>query len=206
MKLTINYQEQYSRVDLLLRTLFGWLYILLPHAFLLLFLGLWGLILQFIAFWAILFTGRYPQSFFEFQVALLKWDTRLNARMWNLSDGYPAFGIKGTDEYTDFQMAYPENLSRGLALVKMLFGGIYVLLPHGFVLYFRTLASLVLSFLAFWAVLFTGKFPEKWHAFIVGTLRWNYRVKLYLGFMTDTYPPFTGKELSDEPPFEDRAN
>jgi hypothetical protein len=206
MKLTIQNQESYSRVDLLLRTLFGWLYILLPHAFLLFFLGIWSAILQFIAFWAILFTGRYPESFFEYQVDLMRWGVRVNARMWNLSDGYPAFGLKATDEYTNVEVAYPENLSRGLAVVKLLFGGLYVMLPHGFILYFRTLASLVLGFLAFWAVLFTGEFPASWHRFIVGTMRWNLRVKLYLGFMTDTYPPFSGKEIPAETPFEERSN
>ena len=61
MKLTIKHQEKYSRGELLLRTIFGALYIYLPHGFILMFVGLWGGILQFVAFWVILFTGRYPQ-------------------------------------------------------------------------------------------------------------------------------------------------
>ena len=92
MKLTIQHQERYSRGELLLRTLFGWIYILIPHVFILMFVSLWGAILQFAAFWVILFTGRYPQSMFEFQVGLMKWSLRVNARMYNVSDGYPAFG------------------------------------------------------------------------------------------------------------------
>ena len=63
MKLTITHQERYSRGELLLRTLFGWLYIALPHGLVLLFVGLWGAILQFVAFWVILFTGRITQRY-----------------------------------------------------------------------------------------------------------------------------------------------
>ena len=94
MKLTIQHQESYSRGELLLRTFFGWIYIIIPHAFILLFVSLWGAILQFVAFWVILFTGRYPQSMFEFQVGLMKWNLRVSARLYNISDGYPAFGLE----------------------------------------------------------------------------------------------------------------
>lgn len=194
MKLTINHQETYSRGELLLRTFFGFLYIGIPHYFLLFFVGIWSSILTFISFWAILFTGRYPQSFFEYQVGLQKWSVRLQARIMNLADGYPAFGIKGTDDRTSFELDYPENLSRGMALVKAFFGWIYCALPHVFVWYFRLLASMFLNFLGWWAVLFTGKYPASWHTFNVGTVRWMARVNLYMSYMTDTYPPFSGKE------------
>ncbi len=110
MILTIKNQEHYSRGELLLRTIFGPLYITLPHVFLLFFVGLWGAILFFVAFLVVVFTGNYPQSFFEFQVQLMRWKLRLNARLFNLSDGYPAFGLLGTDdEYTQFEVPYPEG-------------------------------------------------------------------------------------------------
>lgn len=194
MKLSIKYQESYSRGELLLRSLFGIIYIVIPHFFLLIFVGIWGAILQFIAWWVILFTGRYPQSFFEFQVALMRWNIRLNARLLNLTDGYPSFGPSGTDENTSLEVEYPESLSRATLLIRTFFGVIYVLIPHGFILYFRTLWGMILTFLAFWAVLFTGRYPESWHQFNVNTLRWSTRVSLYMNAMTDTYPPFTGKE------------
>lgn len=194
MKLTIKHQETYSRGDLLLRTFFGFIYIGIPHYFLLLFVGIWGSILQFISWWSILFTGRYPQSFFEFQVGLQRWSLRLQARIMNLSDGYPAFGIKGTDELTSFEMPYPESLSRGTLLLKTFFGIFYCILPHAFCLIFRNIASQFLAFLAWWVVLFTGKYPATWHAFNVGTIRWSARVGLYMGYMTDEYPRFSGKE------------
>ena len=198
MKLTIVHQEKYSRSDLLLRTFFGWFYIYLPHYILLIIVGIWASILTFLAFWAILFNDRYPRNFFEFNVGVIRWGIRVQARFFNLSDGYPVFDIDSTEEYTDFQMAYhPENLSRGMAIIKLLFGWLYCGLPHMFVLYFRSLVTIILSFLAFWVVLFTGKYPASWHKFNVGTIRWGTRVNLYLGFMTDVYPPFNGTEISD---------
>jgi hypothetical protein len=199
MKLSITHQEKYSRGELLLRTFFGWLYIVLPHMFILLFMGLWGAILQFVAFWVILFTGRYPESMFEYQKGLMAWNLRLSARMYNLSDGYPAFGIKATDEgYTSLEIPYPEKVGRGLTLLRALFGWIYVLIPHGFILYFRAIWVGILIFISWWAVLFTAKYPPMAYDWATGQLRWQMRVNVYLMYMTDTYPPFTGDELADE--------
>jgi hypothetical protein len=198
MKLTIQHQEHYSRGELLLRTFFGWLYIAIPHGFLLMFVGLWGAILQFVAFWVILFTGRYPQSMFEYQVNVMRWSVRLMARMYNLSDGYPAFGLKSTDEHTGVEVPYPEKVSRGLTLLRLFFGWIYVMIPHGFILYFRAIWVFILIFVAWWVVLFTGKYPENMHNWVAGQVRWGMRLRLYMTFMTDTYPPFTGDELPEE--------
>lgn len=198
MKLTIKHQEHYSRGELLLRTFFGLFYIMLPHGFILMFVGLWGAILQFVAFWVILFTGRYPESMFEFQQGLLKWNVRLTARLYNVSDGYPAFGVKSSDDYTDLSVPYPEKVSRGLTLVRLLFGIFYVYLPHYFILYFRAIFVGLLMFLAWWVVLFTAEYPKTFHEWVVGQVRWQIRVSLYMMFMTDTYPPFTGDELPDE--------
>jgi hypothetical protein len=194
MKLTIHHQETYSRVELLLRTFFGWLYIGIPHYFLLFFISIWAAILIFIAFWVVLFTGRYPKNMYEFQAGLMRWVLRLNARIYNLSDGYPAFGIKAVNEHVTLDLPYPEKLNRGLLLLRTFFGFIYVLIPHGFLLFFRYIATMVIVFLAWWAVLFTGKYPLSFHTYVTGLLRWTNRVNIYLMFMTDKYPPFSGKE------------
>jgi len=193
MNFEINHQENYSRSELLLRTFLGLFYIALPHAFLMFFAGIWSAIINFIAFWSILFTGRYPEKMYNFQVGLIAWAVRVQARMYNLADAYPAFGLKGTDEYTSFEMPYPEHISRGKTLLRTFFGIFYVMIPHGFILYLRFIAMAFLSMVAFWVVIFTGKYPAEWHKFIVDTLRWNVRVSLYISNMTDTYPPFSGK-------------
>ncbi|MBI2967033.1 MAG: DUF4389 domain-containing protein [Bacteroidetes bacterium] len=194
MQLSIKHQESYSRGELLLRSFFGIFYIVIPHYFVLAFVGIWSSILTFIAWWSILFTGRYPQSFFEYQVGVQRWGFRVSAALYNLADGYPAFGVKTKSENVIFEMPYPEKLGRGMLLVKTFFGGIYCAIPHVFVWYFRFLGTMILGFLAWWVILFTGKYPASWHKFNVGTIRWMARVNLYLSFMTDDYPPFSGRE------------
>lgn len=189
----IIHQESYSRGQLLLRSFFGIFYIMIPHGFALGVMGLAGAVLRFIAWWAVLFTGKYPRSFFDFQLGLLKWSTRVNARMLNLADGYPAFGNSGQDANTNVHVAYPESLSRGTLLLRAFFGIIYVLIPHGLCLLFRGIATYFVVFIAWWAILITGKYPKGMFDFVVGTLRWATRIGIYMGFMTDKYPPFSGK-------------
>lgn len=198
MKLKVKHQESYSRLELILRTLFGFLYIVIPHGFLLFFVSLWGAILQFVAFWIVLFTGKYPQSIFDFQAGLIRWNLRLSARIYNIADGYPAFGIKATDEHTSFEVQNPEKISRGLVLLRLFLGFFYVFIPHGFILFFRSIFVMILVFLAWWIVLFTGKYPASFHNWITGQLRWGTRINLYMKYMTDKYPAFTGDELPDE--------
>lgn len=191
MTFNIKYAERLSRGELLLRSFFGFIYIFIPHGFVLFFVGLWGLILSFISWWIILFTGRYPQSYFEYQVGLIRWVTRLRARQFNLTDGYPAFGVSSTDEAVTVDVEYPASVSRGLTLLRTFFGALYVGIPHGFCLFFLSLAVGVAAFVGWWVVLITGRQSEGIQNFIVGFLRWTTRVNLYLGNMTDTYPPFS---------------
>ena len=194
MKLSITHQEKYSRGQLLLRTLFGYFYIGIPHGFLLGIVGIWYAIIEFAKFWVVLFTGRFPESMFKFQLGYQNWYLRVYATLMNLVDGYPAFYPRGTSDTVKLEAARPEKVNQGMVLVRVLFGWIYVGIPHGICLYGRLIASMVLVFLAWWAVLFTGKYPERWHAFNVGTFRWAVRLVHYFGYFTDTYPPFSGKE------------
>ncbi len=194
MKFEILRQERYSRGQLLLRTFFGLIYIALPHFFVLSFLEIWSGILTFLAFWSILFTGRYPRSMYEFQVKFLRWLLRVDARLLNLLDGYPKFGLNAVDESVVFEVEYPEHLGVGDLLLKLFFGFFYVLIPHMIGLYIRWLVTAIVISIAWWVVLITGKYPEGLHRFVVGTLRWSFRLVMYqFMLMTDKYPPLHGR-------------
>ena len=193
MRLIIPYQESFSRAELLLRSFFGWLYIMIPHGIILAILGIISYFITFIAFFAILFTGKYPEGMFNFQVGVQRWQMRVTARMMNIQDGYPPFSMDSGGDTVDLHVPYPPSLSRGLLLLKVFFGFLYVGIPHGIILALRYIVVYIILFLAWWVVLFTGNYPESWHGFVVDTLRWQTRVMLYLNFMTDEYPPFTGK-------------
>jgi hypothetical protein len=191
MKLDIQLQESNSRGQLLLRSFFGFFYIIIPHAFCLFFLSIWGAILMFLTWWAILFTGKYPRGFFDYQVKLLRWNLRLTARLLNLVDGYPAFGLDAVDEKITFDVPYPESYSRGQLLLISFLGG-FMLLPHAFCILFIAIGSFFVNFIAWWAILFTGKYPAGLHSYMVRYLRWTYRVNTYFSFMRSSYPPFNG--------------
>ncbi len=198
MHFRVKYKPTYDRGELLLRSILGFIYIIIPHFFILLFIGLAAGVLNFISFWVILFTGEYPESFFDFQVRFMRWGNRVGLSLSNLIDGYPAFGLDSEHPDVVFGVEYPTNLSRGTLLLKTFLGFFYVLLPHGIVLYLRFIATAVLQFLAFWSVLFTGEYPENWHRFNVGTARWQLRLNAFMYNMDQTYPDFTGHELPSE--------
>jgi len=198
MRLQIEYQENYSRGELLLRTFFGIFYIFIPHFIVLFFVGIWAAILNLFSFFSIQFTGRYPENWFKFQVGYMKWNLRLQARMYNITDDYPKFGIDVEDPAIKFSVPYPEQLSRGHALLRLLFGWFYVGLPHGIILSFLAAAVQFIVFLNFWIVLFTKRMPKGLFDFIEGMMRWSTRVSVYMNYMTDTYPAFSLEETPEE--------
>ncbi len=193
MKYGVKHQESYSRGELLLRTIFGGFYIALPHALVLIFLLIWSSLLNFISFWAILITGKYPEKMFNYQLNLQRWSLRVNARLQNLSDGYPAFGLSASDSNIIIELERPEKSNRGTVLLRAMFGFLYVMLPHAFCLIFLLIGASFVRLIAFWAVLITGKYPKGMHDYMVGLLRWQYRISIYMGYMTDVYPPFSLK-------------
>ena len=190
--LSIRRQESYSRGELLLRSFFGIFYILIPHAIALTFVSLWGAILQFLTFWAVLFTGKYPRNWFDTQLGILNWNLRLNATLLNMADGYPAFGLSGEHPGIQLHIPYREDVPRYEAFVRGLLGGL-VILPHAIILVFRANWVLFLNFLAWWAILFTGRFPQNWFTWCEEQMRWGTRLNAYLLYMTEEYPPFTGR-------------
>ena len=92
-----------------------------------------------------------------------------------------------------FSVDYPENLSRGMLLLKVFFGWLYVGIPHGICLWLYGIAVSIVTFIAFWSILFTGKFPKGMFDFVVGYMRWTLNVEVYLGLLRDEYPPFSGE-------------
>jgi hypothetical protein len=178
----------------------------IPHFFVLIFLWLAFVVMSFFAFVAILFTGRYPRSIFDFNVGVLRWTWRVT---------YYACGGLGTDHYPPFsleekadfpahlEIAYPEHLSRGLVLVKWWLLAIPhylvlgVFLGGGWAVADSTNSSAassgligLLVLVAAIVLLFTGRYPRGVFDLVLGLNRWVLRVWAYAGLMTDEYPPF----------------
>lgn len=194
MRLIIDRQESYSRGELLLRTFFGYLYIGIPFVFVMLFVGLWASLLGFVAWWVILFTGSYPQNWFNYQVKVMRLQLRVTSRLSHLRDGYPSLSLSADDPECTLEVEYPESLDRLDLLLKSFFGFFYVLLPHSLILLFRGIWASILNLIGWFSVLFTGNYPESAFNFQVENIRWSLRVNIYMANMTDNYPPFNGKE------------
>jgi hypothetical protein len=168
----------------------------IPHFIILAFLWIAFVVVCIIAFFAILFTGKYPKGLFEFNTGVLRWTWRVGFYSYAAlgTDKYPPFSLKPDDDYpADLEIRYPEKLSRGLVLVKWWL----LAIPHYIIVAFFEGTgegpgglAFILAIFAGIALLFTGKYPEDIFKLVVGMNRWSYRVAAYASLMTDKYPPF----------------
>ena len=170
--------------------------LLIPHLIILYFLGIVGAIVYFIATFAILFTGKYPSGLFNFYVGFQRWNSNAYAYLASLYDKYPPFSMDSQEGYPlTLSVDYPPNFNRILNFP--LFIGLTIKLiltiPHLIILSFLFLAAFIVVFIAQFAILFTGSFPEGMHAFVTGVGRWWMRVNAYVYGLTDSYPPFSLK-------------
>ncbi len=169
--------------------LLKWL-LIIPHYIILFFLWIAFCVVWVIAFFAILFTGRYPRGLFDFNVGVLRWTWRVGFYNYEAlgTDRYPPFTLESVDDYpADLQVEYPEKLSQGLVLVKWWL----LAIPHLIIVsLFQDGLVSTLAIIAAVILLFTGKYPEDIFKLVVGMNRWSYRVSAYVALMTDEYPPF----------------
>ena len=133
----------------------------------------------------LLFRRKYPKWWYDWNLNFAKFSYRVASYFYLMTDVYPS-----TDEEQNVQleMAYPDatRLNRWLPLVKW-----FLAIPHIIVLCFLGIAALVVIIIAWFAILFTGKYPKGLFDFVLGVMRWGFRVMCYAMIMiTDKYPPF----------------
>jgi hypothetical protein len=135
----------------------------------------------------ILFRQKYPKWWFDWNIALTKFGIRVATYIGLLTDIYPS-----TDEEqaVHIEIPYPDvpkDLSRGLPLVKW-----FLAIPHYIILAFLVIAAFVCVVIAWFAILFTGRYPRGLFDFVVGVYRWSLRVDAYAFLLTtDRYPLFS---------------
>jgi len=134
----------------------------------------------------ILFRQKYPRWWFDWNLELQRFTNRVGIYLALMDDRYPS-----TDDHQSVHLDYPypdaaRDLNRWLPLVKWLLA-----IPHYIVLFFLDIAAFVVVIVAWFAILFTGTYPQGMFGFVEGVIRWNVRVVGYaLVLITDRYPPF----------------
>ncbi|KKK49130.1 hypothetical protein LCGC14_3138190 [marine sediment metagenome] len=181
LRYDVEYPEELSRWLIFVK----WL-LVIPHVVILYALSIAAGVIGFIAFFAILFTKRYPRGLFDFVVNVNRWNANVMAYEMLFRDEYPPFSWEPGEYAVTYEVDYPEELNRWLPLIKWLLA-----IPHIIVLLFLFIAVYFVFIIAFFAILFTKRFPRGLFDFTVGVHRWNYRVSVYTNLQRDEYPPFS---------------
>lgn len=174
----VAYPQRLSRLLIFVK----WL-LLLPHLLVLWVLQIVVSIVSFIAFFAILITGRYPKELWDISLSILRWHVRVSVYAALMRDEYPPFGDQSYP--IRLEMVYPTRLSRWKIFVKWL-----LIIPHTVALWVLGILSGLATVITWFAILITGEYPRTLFDFNVGVLRWSTRVSIYVLLMSDVYPPF----------------
>lgn len=137
----------------------------------------------------IVFRQRYPRWWFDFALELNRFSTRVETYLLLLTDRYPSTVEK---QSVHLELSYPDakkDLNRWLPLVKW-----FLAIPHYVVLMVLGIVVVLVTIIAWFAILFTGRYPKDLFDFVVGVFRWSWRVTAYAFLLTtDKYPPFSLK-------------
>ena len=176
------YQDRYHRWLPLVKWLLAF-----PHYVVLVFLVIGVFFAKLAAFFAVLFTGRYPEGIFNFVAGVLRWGWRVNAYVILLTDRYPPFSLEAEPDYpARLEIDYPgEGVENWRPLVHWL-----LILPYALVAgVLVSLAGLV-AFIGVFVILFTKDLPKGMFDLILIPYRWQFRSSAYAMFMVTRYPPF----------------
>jgi hypothetical protein len=174
------------------RPLVQWL-LAIPHMLVVGVLGYVAELVAFISWLAILFTGKQPDGLAGIQRMYQRYQMRTWAYVGFQLEDYPPFSFSMTDadpgDYAglrvDFRTA-EEGRNRGTVLIRLL-----MVIPHVIVLSLAWIAGFLAVLAGFFAVLFTGRWPEGLRSFVLGLMRWQLRFNSYFFLLNDEYPPFS---------------
>jgi hypothetical protein len=148
-------------------------------------IGLVAFVMAVVSWFAIVFTGKQPKGLWDFANFYLHWRSRAVAYTALLRDEYPPFG-EGPYPVQLGLGEFPEVRNRLAVGLRLIY-----LIPHIIVLFFIGIAWVITTVISWFAILFSGAYPESFYRFSVGYLRWSLRVEAYALLLHDEYPPFS---------------
>jgi Domain of unknown function (DUF4389) len=180
-RLDVAYPDALSRLLIFVKWVLA-----IPHYVALFFLGIGAWFVLIIAWFAVLITGTYPIGMFNYLVGVMRWGARVGAYVLLMTDQYPPFTLDDDPSYpVRLEIDYPERVARWRPLVHWLLA-----IPVAFVAAVIHVLAEVCVFLAWFAILITGRFPQGMFDVVVIAFRWTVRVNTYVYWMTEAYPPF----------------
>lgn len=173
------------------RPLVQWL-LAIPHLLVASVLRSLRQVLTLISLFTVLFTEQIPRSLFDAIVMTYRYEWRAMSYALFMHEDYPPFDFEmsceddGVEVHTSLRLTYPDHLARWKPLYKW-----FLAIPHYFVMAALAIVSCLGVIAGFFAVLFTGQYPKGIRDFLVNAYRYALRVEAYVGFLTDSYPPFS---------------
>jgi hypothetical protein len=167
----------------------------IPHMIVVALVQFGAAIAAWIGYWIIAFTGTLNPEIARFVHNSLGWNIRIGAWIASLRDEYPAFALEEPEYAARVTITEPTlERNQGLAVVGILSLKTILVIPHAIVLVFVGIAAAIAGWIAYWAIAFTGVYPEGIFRFVEGALRWGTRISAWLFSLTDEYPPFALNE------------
>lgn len=179
----VEYLERRSRLTVLFRLVLAIPQLIVVYLLQSVLYSLTGL-----AWFSILFTGRYPKGFFDFNAGIMRWTANVLAYAALLRDEYPPFSFERGEYPLTLGLERADRQSR-----LRLFIRVFALFPNQLVFYLVELAWLATTVVAWFAILITGRYPRRLFQFSVGVMRWYQRQFAYLYLLRDEYPPYGTK-------------
>lgn len=183
VRFDVEYPAELSRLLIFVKWLLA-----IPHLVILYALGGVLSVITIFAFFAILFTTRYPEGLFKIAVGVMRWQANVYAYILLMCDDYPPFSWDAGEYPLTLEVEYPDTLNRWLPLIKWL-----LIIPNLIVFTIVAIVAYFVIVISWFAILFTGKFPRGMFDFVAGMLRWSLRLNAYTYLMRDEYPPFSLK-------------
>jgi len=181
----IAYAERVARW----RPLVNWV-LVLPLYLWLAVLGYGAAVVSLASWFAIVFTGRLPERWGDYLVAVLRYQWRVMAFLFGLTTSYPGFpAAAGHVDPGDYPAALYSARPAARRRVTVVFRAVLVI-PQLLVLYFVSLAAFFVLVIGWFAVVVLGRWPQGLRSFVVGWMRWTVRVSGYWYLIVDEYPPF----------------
>jgi hypothetical protein len=181
VRFDVEYPDGLSRLLIFVKWLLA-----IPHYIALIFLAIGAYVVLIISWFAVIITGQYPAGMFNYMAGVIRWNARVQAYVFLMTDKYPPFSLADDPSYpVHVEIDYPPKIARWRPLLAWLLA-----IPALIGAWLILIAAEVCVFIAWFAILITGRFPQGMFNVVLIGFRWALRSATYAYWMTEPYPPF----------------